>query len=423
MSMIDKNTFGQAVEHSTVQEARDAATDLATSTGGRVYPCVVFVQGNRLMITSSFPFNFVTSQVRIDSATKGGSVGDSTNRPLLPDHARAIQQYLVANKDKYILPPVTLNVREAPQIHMARSNAATRFAFLVVDDSTEFEVTDGQHRIVAITGHNGIRPALPSLISRDKDFMQHGLSVLIVVEPKTGQIHQDFADAAQTKPIPASMLAVYNQREPVNRVLNRIADETPLFKGRIDETSKTLSKNSVAVFLLNQIRMLVKELLFKDYALSDDALNRAATNRIGSTAQQDEFLKETQLLLTTLTENMAPWKEVAGMPLTGAAGTKIPDLRSKYINMTATGLVIIGRVAHEINKQFVSSEERENAYRRLATEIDWQRSGPCWQGTIIVGGDRVLTNRAPVNLAAQRVMVQLGLKQAESTSTAEDPVE
>jgi DGQHR domain-containing protein len=409
MNVLVESPFSEVTEHPTVQAARDAATDLATATGGRVYPCVVFVQGDRLMITTSFPFNFVTSQVKIDSASKGGTIGNSTNRPFISDHARNIQAYLLENKAKYILPPVTLNIRQVPQIHMAKSNAAIRFAFLIVDDSTEFEVTDGQHRIVAITGTNDVRPALPSLISQDKDFMQHGLSVLVVVEPKTGQIHQDFADAAQTKPIPASMLAVYNQREPINRVLNRIAQETPLFNGRLDETSKTLSKNSVAVFLLNQIRMLVKELLFKDYALSDDALNRSSATRIGTVVQQNAFISETSELLDTLTESMNPWKEVNSMPLAGAASTKIPDLRSKYINMTATGLVIIGRVAHEINKKFADHDDRASMYKRLATEIDWERSGKCWQGTIIATGGRMLTNRAPVNLAAQAVMRQLGL--------------
>jgi hypothetical protein len=86
------------------------------------------------------------------------------------------------------------------------------------------------------------------------------------------RIHQDFADAAQTKQIPASLLEAFNTREPVNRVLTKIVDESEFFRGGIDETSKSLSKNSPATFLLNQVPGMVKELPFHDYALAEASI-------------------------------------------------------------------------------------------------------------------------------------------------------
>ncbi|MGY1901122.1 DNA sulfur modification protein DndB [Nocardia gipuzkoensis] len=86
--------------------------------------------------------------------------------------------------------------------------------------------------------------------------------------------------------------AVSANPEPVNRVLTRIVDNSPFFRGRIDETSKSLSKGSNSLFLLNQVRGLVKELLVGDYALGEDSLSRQAERRLGSRAQQDAFVAD-----------------------------------------------------------------------------------------------------------------------------------
>lgn len=129
---------------------------------------------------------------------------------------------------------------------------------------------------MALKGLSTTKPPLEGVLELAPEMASEGLAVLIVVEDDIERIHQDFADAAQTKQIPASLLAAYNMRVPVNRVLTKIVDGSPLLKGRVDETSKTLPKFSQSLFLLNQLRGLVKELLFGDYALAEDALRRSA---------------------------------------------------------------------------------------------------------------------------------------------------
>ncbi|MBF6357183.1 hypothetical protein IU449_22000 [Nocardia higoensis] len=98
---------------------------------------------------------------------------------------------------------------------------------MVVGDDVRFYVTDGQHRITAIRGHGSDRAAIPGLVDADAGFENDSLAVLIVVEEDLKRIHQDFADAAQTKQIPASLLDVYNTREPVNGVLARRPHSLP----------------------------------------------------------------------------------------------------------------------------------------------------------------------------------------------------
>jgi len=229
-----------------------------------------------------------------------------------------------------------------------------------------------------------------------------------VVEEDLKRIHQDFADAAQTKQIPASLLAVYNTREPVNGVLADLVERTRFFRGRVDATSKTLPKASQAVFLLNQVRQFVKELLFADYALSEDSVARQSSRLIGDKQARDELVEDAIVLVETLSEHMDPWREICSLPTSGGPANRVADFRQRYINMTATGLVVIGRVAYEIRKS-TDLAWRQDAYKRLATEIDWRRDALIWRGSIVSPDGKISTQRGPVREAADRVKRQLGL--------------
>lgn len=387
-------------EHDSLTAAQAAASEAASASGGRIFTCVVFRQGGRLMLTTAFSYAFLIRHVSSAPAEKGGNPRLATNRPIDAGHVRVIAKYLAENESNYILPPVTLNVRSIPAIHIPRGNFAMTVGFVVIGDEIRFSVTDGQHRLSAIAKRNETLPD-------DSNFMSDSISVVIVVEKDLARVHQDFADAAQTKQIPPSLLAAFNTREPLNRVLTKLVDESDLFRGRIDETSKSLSKNSPSIFLLNQVRGMVKELLFHDYALSESSIPARSLQVIGTTVDQDAFVARTLAMLDVLTAHMEPWDKVAQLPRSGGPANQVVDFRRHFINMTATGLVIIGHVAYEIEKSS-DSEWRTARYIDLATKIDWRRDAEMWQGNIITG-DKITTTRGPGRVAAKLVMEELGI--------------
>jgi DNA sulfur modification protein DndB len=395
-------------QHATDADARAAALDsLATTSGALMFPCIVFKQGGRLNISTAFPLSFVAQHVKPEPARKGGDPRSATNRPLMPDHVKSIYNYLKENRSRYILPPVTLNVRHIPQVHVTKTNAAVRSGYLIVPHESMFYVTDGMHRVAALAGHDAGKRRTPGILEEYQDELQgDGLAVVIVVEENMAQVHQDFADAAHSKPIPASLLAAYNMREPVNQVLHEVVERS-LFQGRVDETSKTLSKLSPHMFLLNQVRSLLKGLLVGDYAVADAALERQATLRFQRVPEaQEQFTERAVELLEVLASDMEPWTRIAQTrPNTGAA-ERILDLRPKYLNLTASGLAIIGQVAFDMNKR--SDDQRRDLYRRLAKEIDWRRSAEIWQGNV-VQGDSLATNRFAIDGATSAVKQLLGL--------------
>lgn len=399
------------IRHKSLTEAQQAAYEAASASDGRVLTCAVFQQGGRIMLSTAFTYSFLVNHVKADSAVKGGSPRLATNRPVDSSHVRSIVKYLGENRENYIMPPLTLNVQNLPVLHVPEGSFGKTVGFAVIGDDTQFLVTDGQHRLAAIKKYG------ESVDDPGSAFMSDGISVVIVIEPEIARIHQDFADAAQTKQIAASLLAVYNTREPLNRVLTKVVDGSTLFKDRIDEISKSLTKNSPSIFLLNQVRGMVKELLFHDYALSESSIPARSNQIIGSTQAQDLYIKRIHTMLEILTKHMTPWNAIAELPTSGGPANQVVDYRKQYINMTATGLVIIGHVAYEIEKN-PDPAWREQRYVELAQKIDWRRDAEIWQNNII-SGDKITTVRGPGRVAAGKVMEQLGLRAPE---TPEVPV-
>lgn len=412
-------------EHDSLADARTAANEDAAHSGGRVFPCTVSFQGGRPILSTAFPLGFIARHIRIDPASRGGSPRDKVNRPILPDHVRTIKRYLLQNRNDYFLGALSLNIRSMPQLHVHRTNAPIRTGYLVIDDATTFDVTDGQHRVGAITGIPNLR--IGGVLDEDSSFVNDSITVQITIESELEKIHQNFADAAQTKPIPPSLLAAFNMREPVNRVLSGIVKGSRLLNERIDETNKTLPKHSQAIFLLNQVRGFVKEFLVGEYSLADDALARITARRLATRELQDAFVAKTLDLLEVLTTHMEPWTSIANLELNSEQANVIPDYRATYLNMTATGLVLIGHAAYEINKVAISREERLQRYGDIATQIDWNRSASIWRNNVIIVDPqtqalKVLTGRQFVKNGKAAICQALGLQSTKEQLDPDDDV-
>ena len=78
------------------------------------------------MLTTAFNYAFLSRHVFPESAVKGGNPRLATNRPVDTGHVRSITKYLTENEHDYILPPLTLNARSVPAIHIPRGNFAMK---------------------------------------------------------------------------------------------------------------------------------------------------------------------------------------------------------------------------------------------------------------------------------------------------------
>jgi len=412
--MTNGNTevqLGQYIhECDSATAAFQAASEEAANTGGRPLPATMFVQGGRVNLSLAMTMADIARLVRRDSAAPRGDPRSTVNRPLMPDHARNIENYLVNNAGGYILPSITLTVDSDLSVYTFRSPSPLRAAWLVLRNDTQFLVTDGQHRLVALTGSSEPKSKLAGALNRWPELAGDGVAIHLVFERDSERIHQDFADAAQTKQIPPSMLAAYNMREPFNRVLAKIVENSELLRDRMDMSSKTLGKKSQKLFLLNQVRGFLKELVLGDYAATEDAVGRAAAEQLATTEQQDACIKRATELLAALSDEMEPWQEVVKLQSGTPEANKIPLLREKYLNMTATGLNLIGRIGHLVFTNAAADPQGRLHYFKKLASLDWQKGSPFWAGNVIAPETtRVLTARASVDAAFKKVREHVGI--------------
>jgi DNA sulfur modification protein DndB len=386
-----------------------AAQEEASNTGGIALPGVLFKQGSRYCISTAIPFRRVrTRLLQVDSAKEKGNVADvqnATNRPVMPDHVNTIANYIKDNVGgRYILPPMTLNVQHKISIYRPHYVGAGHFGavFIVIPETARLSVTDGGHRTNAI-----IRAYEDMSEDQRAEFDSDAISVMITLEGQLIQIHQDFADCSKTKPLPKSQLAAYDRRNPANGLVLDIVERCKLFYDKIDSTSKSLSALSANLFLTNQVRQLVKELLVGDYAMADSPFEDKAKDLLGSNEtehykrERDKFSE----FIDIVTDAIPVLKEIAQLP-PGIPRNIIKDRRQEgWICLTATGMVIIGRIGYELFRDS-RADWREVAVR--LGQVDWSRSGNLWQNNIVRSG-KMTTQRAPVRIAVEKVRRSMSL--------------
>ncbi len=387
------------------RKAIDAANEEAANTGSTPLPGVLFRQGTRYCIATAMPMRLVRTRIAVDSAKERGSVKEvlaAVNRPTDPKHVKNISEYLRANAGKqYIIPPMTLNVQQSISVY--RSHAKDfGSVFVVIPETARLSVTDGGHRTRAIfEAYNRMDE------EQQAEFNKDAVCVMITLESDLTKVHQDFADCSKTKPLPKSQLAAYDRRNPANGLVLDIIDVCPIFTDKIDSASSTLSINSTHLFLTNQVRQLIKELLVGDYGMSDSDFEARAISLLGSnsTPHYREELAKFAEFINTVVDAVPVLNEIAKLP-PGTPRNTIQERRKEgWICLTATGLNIIGRIGHELFKT-QRSDWRELS-KRLGS-VNWARDGELWAGNIVRDG-KITTQRAPVRTAVEKVRDAIGL--------------
>jgi DGQHR domain-containing protein len=388
------------IEHATYEQAFSAAAQEASTTMATIAPVILYNQGNRSFITTSFPMLYIDERVRIDTLARGGNADEHYNRPLIPEHCRAITEYLVT-QDDYVLPPLSLCVEKMIRCHILQSSSAVKMGVAVLPTSILYNITDGQHRCRAI------HDALTSKVNLGDD----GIGVTIVVEHDLSKVHQIFYDCAQNRSIPQSLLTVYNGRDHLARLVRDICKEVPIFAGRIEQVSKTVGKSSINIFTLNQLRTGVAELLTGDSSQGNISLKKEMTQRLGSDQAFLEHKKWVIDFFNGFTSANREWSHIleSGEPALGVVDTS--ELRQRYVNFTGTGLIVLGRVGYSIRN--LSQYERERLIDALAKKIDWSRDGEIWRGNIVID-NKMNSQRAPVGIAVERIKEQLGIVLSET---------
>jgi DNA sulfur modification protein DndB len=389
-------------EHNTYEQASNAAFSEAANTGGFTFPVVLFRQGQRRFLSGAFPIGFVESRLFSRSAQKESTIKSAMgtmNRPKDPKHIKTIAKYLKENvSGNFIVPPLALNAQEPVNVHTIATGSEFKAAYLVIPMGVNLSITDGQHRV------EGIIQALNELDEQSREKLRKAsIAVMVACEHDLKQIHQDFADCSKTKALPASLLSLYDTRNPGNRLVFDIEERCPLFTGKIDSTSKTLSKKSSYLFLANQLRQLVKHLLLE--ANTPDAEFERRARDLITAKGYETYLKNYVDYINYVTEKIPVLRQISEIAVDSPQRAQIPKYREAgWICLTATGLNVIGSLGHQFMTNKV--DNWRDFVERFA-EVDWKRTADLWQGNIIVD-DRMNTQTMPIRRAVLELKKKIG---------------
>jgi DNA sulfur modification protein DndB len=178
---------------------------------------------------------------------------------------------------------------------------------LKLADHVRLFIADGQHRAEAIRRALAVEPSMAT----------QRVPVIFLPYKAREQVKQFFADLnLNAKPVNKSIGYAYESRDPVVIMSKRVAHEVPLFRGRVNELTNSLSARSTNVITLNTLMSANTDLMLAYYKAAKldtlkklDPIKRLAQKPVAS----DEVLLEARPLIKfweAAVANTPGWSQV-----------------------------------------------------------------------------------------------------------------
>lgn len=326
-------------------------------------PAIRGHMGSTNYFTANFPLGMVVRLFTYDPDKMVNlPVEQRTQRALKRSRIPEIAGYM--QEEDYFFSSLTVSV-DADWLEFIPSELDENIGVLKLPMETEWIINDGQHRVAGIHEAIVLNPNLRN----------DSISVLVIADAGLERTQQVFSDLNRNVlKTSRSLDILFDHRSPINRIATYVADNVPLFKGRVDKEHMSLSPHSTMFATLNGVQMATASLLAhvhpddleKDYeAYRDIAVEfwGVATKLIG------------------------PWNAIAK----NRANTY--ESRNQFIASYQMAIAAVGSVGGEA---LATGQDVRKALQPLNT-IDWTKGNPDWQGLVMVGNEvvtRVTTRRA-----------------------------
>lgn len=226
-------------------------------------PAHRFHQGGREVYY--FALDFETLDGLLPQRVDDSMVRDA-NRRLTPSHARNIQRYL-AEKDDWLLGALMLGIaldalEFKPYLNEQGESDNPNFGELCIraNRANTMRIFDGQHR------RRAIQDVLDELSNADRradkleSLRKASMTVVLYAEDDIKTLRQMFVDASKTKRIESNTVTRFDQRDAFNRVAVWLADNSRVFKGRVEMERSSVATSSQHLLAINQLATILKSL-------------------------------------------------------------------------------------------------------------------------------------------------------------------
>jgi DNA sulfur modification protein DndB len=237
---------------------------------------------------------------------------------------------------------------------------------LYLDPATDFVVVDGQHRLAAIK----------RMLNNDPLMSDQSIGVMLLAFEDLQRNQQVFSDLNRTvQKTSRSLDILYDHDDPMTGVVKYVAQQVPLFRGRVEKNQTSLAVRSKYFITLSSLYDACRQLLGGERALEglkddDEAVNAA----------QELCVR----YWTKLSEVIEPWREVRDGDI------KPSEARIENVVAHAVaffGLGSAGAMIFEIKGKddWARVKADELSLLDRLRDVDWLKTNEDWQGIVMLG--------------------------------------
>lgn len=275
---------------------------VSSGYNGHILQGQSYIQGNRLFFNTSTSVETLLDVASVRTASKKDTVEEvieNYNRPTEAAHLTKTAAYIREEAGKggpFILPAFILNVGThssviesdvddddfqlpPPRLIVVEHPGVVQAAVLVLPAGIKLPVIDGAHRV---KGFHVVKKKLANGKDADpmalKRVMANAVPLIIGFEESLAQVHQDFADCAQTKPMAASVKSTYDTRDRAATAARSVLQGNPWLMEHVDGTAAGLnvSATSSHIYTLAALRSHAERIRELDVANRTEHLTDAA---------------------------------------------------------------------------------------------------------------------------------------------------
>ncbi|MGE0432865.1 MAG: DNA sulfur modification protein DndB [Planctomycetota bacterium] len=410
----------ELVEFDSPDKAVHAAAIAAGNSAALLVPGTLYHQGNRAFLSAAMPLAWAAERTTVLQPEPGpaGSISvqqaeQSLNRPLVSGHDDNIASYLIDSTvagESWFLPPVTLTVDSKVQFFTSANGGPQPGGYLVIPADCRVVIADGQHRLSAV------RKALAKLkgsAEHHRRLTSASIGTTISFESELGQSRQDFADAALSHPLPASLVGAFDARSRVSQLCAALEREVDILNGRVEVVARMIPKASPMIVTLSTVRQMVKVVLGGTHVVNENRFDATAEAAMPDRDSYRKLKDKAVAIFNAAAEAIPAWQRIVAGEDPAAEVTRLRD--QDLVCMTTAGWLVVARIAHEL---LADGNEWSSVIERLGT-VDWQMGAPIWRGNIIRttrnGGLRTDTSAASINDAIGAIARHIGWSRATTS--------
>jgi DGQHR domain-containing protein len=346
--------------------------------------------------------------------------GQDAQRKLVRSRVKATMvPYLLNNRDAFfnslvvvLIPMDGSKLKEGRDYRFIPSAPGSDVGTLEIEDTVMMFIADGQHRREAIA--MAVRDRVNLGIER--------VPVVFLAYEEPGRVRQVFSDLnLNAKPVSKTIGYAFETRDPIVVVTKRVTHDVPLFNGRVNEMSNSLSSRSPYVVTMNTLVACHKEILAAMFSTSVkkvgavselEALTHLDPNDGAVASVSDKLAAFWNLVISRFPQ----WHQVMTSTLKpGEVREGVEGGDPGFIFAYGIGWQAIAMAASSLIRRFPS--DWEDKLTECLDLVDWSRENQEWNNVAMVG-KRVNNTGPGIRDTADYILRAGGYLPEPATSTA-----